>query len=73
MNPAQEGEAIDVSALLADRPDLIERGGKLVAGLESLRLAAGPARPGNSGPLPDPLPGEFRILRPLGEGTFGKV
>src|SRR5262249_12295772 len=24
-------------------------------------------------PLPDPFPGEFRLIRLLGEGTFGKV
>jgi serine/threonine protein kinase len=81
MSLVQGGWAIDVEALLADRPDLIGRGYRLVEGLESLRRAVattsfrpGPpsARPGDE-PLPDPFPGEFLICGLLGEGTFGKV
>jgi serine/threonine-protein kinase len=79
---AQGGRSIDVAALLADRPELIARGRRLVEGLDSLRRAAatthgslGPAPAGalDDGPLPNPFPGDFRIRRLLGHGTFGKV
>lgn len=78
MNLDQRGQRIDVAALLADRPDLVERGRRLVQGLGSFCRAAvtttfPPAWPDHEVPLPDPFPGEFRIFRPLGEGTFGKV
>jgi hypothetical protein len=78
MNVEQRGQCIDVAALLADRPDLIDRGRRLVQGLQSFSRAAAtttfpPAWPGHEVPLPNPFPGEFRIRRPLGEGTFGKV
>jgi serine/threonine-protein kinase len=74
LNLAQDGCSIDVAALLADQPELIERGRRLVEGLESLRQAAarGAGRIDEGG-LPDPFPGEFRIRTPLGQGTFGKV
>jgi serine/threonine protein kinase len=82
MNLAQGGRTIDVAALLADRPDLIDRGRRLVEGLKSFHRAAGttsfhpgpaPAPAPGQAPLPDPFPGEFRIRRLLGQGTFGKV
>jgi serine/threonine protein kinase len=74
LNLAQAGRSIDVLALLADQPELIERGRRLVEGLESLRQAAArEAGSTNEAVLPDPFPGEFRIRRPLGQGTFGKV
>ncbi len=78
MNLARSGRTIDVAALLADQPGLIARGRRLVEGLESLHRAAAtttfpPARSADESPLPDPFPGEFRICRPLGKGTFGKV
>jgi serine/threonine protein kinase len=78
MNLAQSGRTIDVATLLADRPDLIDRGCSLVQGLGSLHRAVATttyrcARPDEDSPLPDPFPGEFRIHRLLGKGTFGKV
>jgi serine/threonine protein kinase len=82
MDLAQAGRGVDVAALLADRPDLVDRGLRLVDGLESLRRAAstGVARPGRvtarpagEAPVPDPFPDDFRIRGLLGEGTFGKV
>jgi serine/threonine protein kinase len=78
MNLEQPGDAIDVAALLADRPDLVDRGRRLVEGLESLRRSAATTTftPGHSTdetPLPNPFPADFRIRRLLGKGTFGKV
>jgi serine/threonine protein kinase len=78
LNREQNGQAIDVAALLADRPDLIGRGRRLIQGLQTVRRAAAtttfpPAWTSSEAPLPDPFPGEFRIRGLLGEGTFGKV
>lgn len=78
MNLAQRGRTIDVAVLLADQPDLIERGRILAEGLECLSRATAtttvsPARPDDEGPRPDPFPGDFRVRRLLGKGTFGKV
>jgi serine/threonine protein kinase len=81
-NLAQAGRAVDVAALLDDRPELIDRGRRLLDGLVSLHQAAGTgglqpepatAGPADDGPLPDPFPGEFRVRRLLGAGSFGKV
>jgi serine/threonine protein kinase len=71
MNLAQGGRSVDVAALLADQPELIDRGRRLVEGLASLRRAV--ATDSEQALLPDPFPGEFRIRGVLGEGTFGKV
>ena len=78
MNLAQRGATIDVAASLADRPDLMDRGRRLVEGLESLQRAAATtifptARPSDETPLPDPFPREFRFRGLLGKGSFGKV
>jgi serine/threonine protein kinase len=78
MELARDGRSIDVAALLADRPDLVDRGRRLVEGLESLRRTATtttfpPAQTADEAKLPDPFPNEFRIRRPLGKGSFGKV
>lgn len=78
MNREQSGQGIDVAALLADRPDLIDRGRCLIQGLQSFRRMAAtttlsPAWPGHEASLPDPFPGDFRVRGALGEGTFGKV
>jgi serine/threonine protein kinase len=84
----QRGQPVDVPALLADRPDLVERGQRDVEALEVARRLApcgsrshapstmsprAPFLPTEQVMLPDPFPGEFRINRLLGEGTFGKV
>jgi serine/threonine protein kinase len=71
MNLARDGRAIDVAALLADQPHLIERGRRLIQGLESLRRSM--AATTHETPLPDPFPGDYRIHGLLGQGTFGKV
>jgi len=78
MNLAQDGHSVDVAALLADRPDLIDQGRRLIEGLESLRRAAAsttfaPAQPTEEAKLPNPFPNDFRIGRLLGQGTIGKV
>ena len=77
MKLEQRGEVIDVAAMLTDRPDLIDRGRRLVQGVQSFRAAVttgfAPARPTHEASLPDPFPGEFRIRGAVGEGTFGKV
>jgi serine/threonine protein kinase len=78
MNLAQEGRPVDVAVMLADRPDLIDRGRHLVEGLESLHRAVStpsfsPELPIEETSLPDPFPDVFRIRKLLGEGTFGKV
>jgi serine/threonine protein kinase len=78
LNREQNGQAIDVAALLSDRPDLIGRGHRLIQGLQTFRRAAAttifrPAWTSCEAPPPDPFPGEFRIRGLLGEGTFGKV
>lgn len=68
---ARDGRTVDVAALLADQPHLIDRGRRLIQGLESLRLSRD-TTPYET-PLPDPFPGDFRIRGLLGQGTFGKV
>jgi serine/threonine protein kinase len=76
INLALAGEPIDVAAMLADQPNLIDRGRRLIDGLQSFRQAAVtfcPAPPTDAALLPDPFPDEFRIRRLLGKGTFGKV
>ncbi len=78
MNLEQNGGTIDIAALLADQPELIEDGRNLIEGMESLRRAMAttvlaPTQRADEAPLPDPLPGEFRIRRLLGKGSFGKV
>lgn len=81
----QRGESVVVEELLADRPDLIERGRELVSGLSTLQRIAGPATvsrtPSPSAPksahdggsLPQPFPDDFLVTRLLGEGAFGRV
>ncbi|HTU20806.1 MAG TPA: serine/threonine-protein kinase [Gemmataceae bacterium] len=74
----QSGHDIDVAALLADRPDLIDQGRRLIEGMESLRRAAAtttfaPAQSTDEAPLPNPFPDDFRIRKLLGKGSFGKV
>lgn len=78
MNLEQNGGTINISALLADQPELIEDGRNLIEGMESLRRAMAttvlaPTQRDDEDPLPDPFPGEFRIRRLLGKGSFGKV
>jgi serine/threonine protein kinase len=78
LNLKQSGYDIDVAALLADRPDLIDQGRRLIEGMKSLRRAVAtttfaPAPPTDEAPLPHPFPGDFRIRRLLGKGSFGKV
>jgi serine/threonine protein kinase len=104
LNKLAGGEEVRVETLTAARPDLLERGRRLIddvrllcrsaagvweyssrfgassdlASEETLELepAAG-ARPpkgaAGEGTLPDPFPGEFRVRRLLGSGTFGEV
>jgi len=74
------GENVDVSKLLADRPDLIDQGRQLMAGMGVLRDALGPVKPapiGQPSPddlqLPAPLNEEFQVEGELGRGTFGRV
>jgi serine/threonine protein kinase len=77
MNLEQSGGTIDIAALLPD-PELIGDGRILLEGMESLRRAVAttvlaPTQRADETSLPDPLPGEFRIRRLLGKGSFGKV
>jgi serine/threonine-protein kinase len=79
VNLLKAGRPIDVAALLADRPDLVERGRRDLEALEAVRRVSSAGDPDATvftpapATYPDPLPGEFRILQALGEGTFGKV
>jgi serine/threonine protein kinase len=77
------GEEVPTAQLLAGAPDLLERGEQLVRYsrplseaatrvLEQLTLCADTAALG-ADTWPDPFPGEFRVRRLLGSGSFGEV
>jgi hypothetical protein len=75
------GEPVQAEGLLPAAPALAQRGASLVRDLEALCRAAGSVweHAGLGGPIappgavPDPFPGEFRLVRVLGRGTFGTV
>jgi serine/threonine protein kinase len=66
----------DLQALLGiasglRREDLLLRSDLFALASEAGQTAAPAAGEGET--LPDPFPGEFRVLRPLGQGSFGTV
>jgi serine/threonine protein kinase len=61
----------DLAGLVGAAAGLHEQALLLRSDLSS--LAATPAPAADPAPLPDPFPGEFRVRRRLGAGTFGTV
>jgi serine/threonine protein kinase len=75
------GQAPDRRELLARYPDLAAELTEFFTDEDGLGAVLGPLRSRGWGPwtgsteefLPDPFPGEFRVVCELGEGAFGKV
>jgi hypothetical protein len=83
------GEDVQAADLLAHAPRLIEAGQRVLADARDLFVAAvglrsqsrflhsemldQPEEPAPPAEMPDPFPGEYRLVRRLGQGTFGSV